>query len=202
MKIAVLGAGNIGSTLAKKWANARHTIVFGMRNTDNPKVLALVKSLGGQSCVDTVENAIAFGEVVVFAIPGAAMDETITAHAKALDGKIIIDPANKKASIMNSSVAFATQTPRAKIFRAFNTLGWENFENPQFGGVQADLFYCGPSGEPQTIVEKLIVEVGLRPIRLGDLNQVDLVDMITRLWATLAREQGLGRELAFKMLTR
>lgn len=202
MKIAVLGAGNVGATLAKKWAKAGHTIVSGVRNTENPKTIALVQSLGGQSRVDTVENAIKFGEVVVFAIPGAAMDETITAHAKALDGKIIIDCTNKAGAIMNSSATFATQTPNAKVFRAFNNLGWEIFENPDFHGVQADLIYCGPGGEPQTVVEKLIAEVGFRPIRLGDLNRVNLVDMIGSLWFFLSRQPSLGRGLAFKVLTR
>ena len=53
---------------------------------------------------DTIASAIAQGEVVVFAIPGAAMDEAIAAHAQALDGKIVVDTTNKLgAPAMNSA---------------------------------------------------------------------------------------------------
>jgi hypothetical protein len=39
-------------------------------------------------------------------------------------------------------------------------------------------------------------------VRLGDIGQVGLVDMIGSLWFALAFGQGMGRELAFKVLTR
>jgi hypothetical protein len=140
---------------------------------------------------------------VVFAIPGAAMEETIAAHGPSLAGKIVIDAANRMGGgPMNSAALFAAHAPAAQVYRAFNSLGWENFENPIFDGVQADLFYCGPGGAGQAAVEGLIRDVGLRPVRLGDMDQVGLVDMIGSLWFALAFGQGMGRELAFKVLTR
>jgi predicted dinucleotide-binding enzyme len=202
MKIAILGAKNIGSTLGKKWVQAGHTVVFGVRHVDDAEVQAVVKSLGSRAAVDTVANAIAPSEVVVFAIPGGAMEDTIAAHAQALNGKLIIDAANRMGGgAMNSAAAFAAHTPAAQVFRAFNSLGWENFENPRFGDLQADLFYCGPEGEARTSVEKLIADVGLRPICLGGLDQIQLVDSITGLWFALAIRKGMGRHLAFKVLT-
>jgi hypothetical protein len=196
-----LGAKIIGSTLGRKWARAGHEVMFGVRNVDNPEVQALAQELG--ATVGTLTNAIAFGDVVVFAIPGGAMDETIQTHAGALGNKTVIDAANRMSGgEMNSAAAFAAHTPSAKVYRAFNSLGWENFENPQFGDVQADLLYCGPGGEAQLLVEKLIRDVGLRPVRLGDLSQVHLVDMVASLWFALAFGQGMGRQLAFKVLTR
>ncbi len=202
MELAVLGAWNIGGTLGKKWARAGHTVVFGVRNVNNPEVQDLVKSLGANASVETTANAIGRGEVIVFAIPGAAMDETITTHARALDGKIIIDTANRMGSpVMNSAATFAAQTPKAQVFRAFNSLGWENFENPQFGAVQADLFYCGPDSEARAKVEKLIEDVGLRPMRVGGLESIQLVDAVAGLWFAMVRGQGLGRRVAFKVLT-
>ena len=85
---------------------------------------------------------------------------------------------------------------------AFNSLGWENFENPLFGDIQAGLYYCGPGGAGQVAAEQRIRDVGLRPVRLGDLNQVGLVDAVGSLWFALASGQGMGRQLAFKVLTR
>lgn len=201
MKVAVLGAKIIGSTLARKWARAGHEVMFGVRTVDNPEVQALARELG--ATVGTAAEAIAFGEVVLFAIPGAAMEETIAAHGPALAGKIVIDAANRMGGgPMNSAALFAAHAPGAQVYRAFNSLGWENFANPVFDGVPADLFYCGPAGAGQAAVEGLISDVGLRPMRLGDIGQVGLVDMIGALWFALAFGQGMGRNLAFKVLTR
>jgi hypothetical protein len=201
MNITILGAKIIGSTLGKKWAQAGYKVMFGVRNVQNPEVQDLAKDLG--ATVGTVGEAIAFGDVVVFAIPGNAMDETIQTFGQALNGKIVIDAANRMGGgAMNSVASFSAHAPGAHVFRAFNSLGWENFENPRFDNVQADLFYCGPEGQSQASVEQLISDIGLRPVRVGDINQVQLVDMLGSLWFALAFGQKLGRHLAFKMLTR
>jgi len=142
-------------------------------------------------------------DVVDMAIPGTAMDATIAQYAGLLDGRTIIDSANRMAGDpLNSFATFQQHTPRARIYRAFNTLGWENFADPKFDGVQADLFYCGTDGEARAAVEQLISDVGLRPMYLGGVEQVDVVDSVVRLWFALAVGQGKGRHLAFKVLTR
>lgn len=201
MKIGILGAKIIASTLGRKWAKAGHQIMFGVRHTQNPEVLSLANSLGDAVSIGTIPEAISFGDVIVFAIPGQAMDETIVANTHILNGKIIIDSANKMGGgVMNSIETFRSHTPNAKVYRAFNNLGWENFETPTINGVQIDLFYCGDTGESHHKVKELIMNIGLNPIYLGDLSQVHLVDTITSLWFALAYGQNMGRHLAFKVL--
>ena len=202
MKLGILGARVIGGTLGKKWVAAGHQVRFGVRHPDNAEVQALVQSLGSAASIGSVAEAVAFGDVVVFAIPGRAMDETISALGAALNGKIVIDAANKVgAPVMHSVSALTTHAPDALVFRAFNTLGWENFANPRFGDIQADLFYCGPAGEAQAAVESLIAAVGLRPVWVGGLDQIQLVDALGSLWFALALGQKRGRHLAFKLLS-
>ena len=202
MNIAILGTGNIGSTLGTKWVKAGHTVYFGSRNPQKPELQQLIKSLGMNAHAVTLEQAIQSGEVVLFAIPGNTMDETIAANAQALDGKIIIDAANKITSpVMDCLATFAAQAPKAKLYRAFNNYGWENFENPQFGANIADLFYCGTDGDARPTVEKLIEDVGLNPVYLGGTDQAPIVDSILKLWFALSSGQKKGRHLAFKVLT-
>ncbi len=203
MKIAVIGAGNIGGTLGKAWAKIGHQVVIGVRDAGSPKVQALVRSLPANASIDTIDNACAFGEVVLLAVPGSAVEDVITAQAKKLVGKIVIDATNRVGvPEMNSIGILAAKAPSARAFRAFNTAGWEVFANPRFGDTQADLFYCGPEGSTQRIVEGLIADIGLHPVRVGTLEQVKLVDAIGALWINQAFGQQMGRGFSFKLLTR
>jgi 8-hydroxy-5-deazaflavin:NADPH oxidoreductase len=204
IKIAVLGGGNIGGTLGSKWVAAGHQVVFGVNNPNGENARKLRGELGDHAKIATIAGALVINpDVVVLAIPGTAMDATIAQYANQLDGKIVIDTANKMgASSFNSFAALQQHTPHARIYRAFNTLGWENFANPLFDGIPADLFYCGTDGESRATVEQLIADIGLRPVSLGGVEQAGLVDSVLGLWFALAVGQGKGRHLAFKVLNR
>jgi predicted dinucleotide-binding enzyme len=203
MKIAVIGAGNVGGTLGKAWAKIGHQVLIGVRDAASPKVQALVRSLPGNASIDTITNACAFGEMVLLAVPGSAVEAVVEAQAKKLVGKIVIDAVNRVgAPEMNSTAILAAKAPSARVFRAFNSAGWEVFANPRFGDIQADLFYCGPEGSARRSVEGLIADVGLHPVYVGTLEQVKLVDAIGALWMNQAFGQMLGRQFAFKLLTR
>lgn len=203
LRVAVLGAGNIGGTLGRKWIADGHQVRFGVTDPASEKANALRAQLGGAAHIGTVAEALADAEVVLLAIPGNAMEATIQANAAALDGKILIDAANRLGGggPANSLTSFQAHTPHANVYRAFNTLGWENFAEPVIGGIQADLFYAGPDGEPRATVEQLISDVGLRPIYVGGTDQFGLVDSVLALWFQLARGRNIGRRLAFKVLT-
>lgn len=201
-KIAVLGAGNIGGTLGRKWAAAGNTVTFGAAHPAGEKAQALTAELGEQVTFGAIADALSGASVVVFAIPGRAMAETIAANTAALGGKLVIDAANRMGEpVPNSREDFRRYTPSARYVRAFNTLGYENFADPVFDGVPADLLYAGPEAD-QALIEQLISEIGLRPIRVGDADQVGLVDALLPLWFALAIQRGMGRHLAFKVLTR
>lgn len=204
IKIVVLGAGNIGGTLGGKWVATGHQVVFGVNNPNGEKARKLRSDLGDRAVIHTTAEALATNpDVVVLAIPGPSMDATIAQYANQLDGKIIIDTANKMgASTHNSFAALQQHTPHSSIYRAFNTLGWENFANPVFDGIPADLFFCGTDGESRATVEQLISDIGLQPVYLGGIEQAGVVDSLLGLWFALAVGQGKGRQLAFKMLTR
>jgi predicted dinucleotide-binding enzyme len=203
LNIAVLGAGNIGGTLGRKWAQAGHKVTFGVTDPSGPKSQALRADLGDGVAIGSVEDALSAGDIVLVALPGAAVEQTVAENDALLDGKVIIDAANNMGSggPPNNLSTCEKYAPNARVYRAFNTLGWENFANPIVGGVQADLFYCGPDGDDRTSVEQLISDVGLRPIWVGGLEEIERVDAILGLWFTLAARRGYGRRLAFKVLS-
>lgn len=197
--IAVLGAGNIGATLARKWSAAGHRVTVASRNPDAPALRDLASGIGATTAghVDAVRGA----EVVLVALPGDAVATVAAALGAGLDGKVVIDATNNLAAAeLNSIAAITAHAPRALCARAFNSLGWENFADPDFDGAQVDLLWCGPDGDHGALVERLIADVGLRPIRVGGLDQLPVVDTLARLWFALVPAH--GRHLAFKVLTR
>jgi len=202
LRIAVLGAGNIGGTLGRKWVAAGHHVAFGVTDPGSPRAQALAAEVGEAATIGGVAEALDGAEVAVLAVPGGAVDELIRTHAVRLDGKAVVDASNRMGGgAMNSVAALSAAAPAAHVYRAFNSLGWENFADPVFNGVQADLFYAGPDGGSRETVERLIADIGLRPVYVGGPDQAGVVDAVTSLWFALALGQRRGRRLAFKMLT-
>ena len=187
MKIAVIGAGNIGGTLGASWEKAGHEVTYQLRDPDKKK--------GAVPLGQDLDKA----DVVLLAVPGSAVVEFVKEHSKALDGKILIDATNNfGAPSSNSWHELFKAIPEAELYRAFNTLGFDVLENPQVGGEKADLFYCGPEKDAP-VVERLIEDAGLRPIRVGGMDAVDTVDGVLRLWFTLAQTR--GRRIAFRLIS-
>jgi predicted dinucleotide-binding enzyme len=149
----------------------------------------------------SITAALLPAEVVLFAIPGMAMAALVGELGVALDGKLVIDATNQFGQpVMNAIATIQAAAPQAIVYRAFNSIGAENMAEPIIDGVQADLLYAGPDGAGRLLIEQLISDLGLRPIRVGDLAQVGLVDSLGALWGALAYGQGMGRRLAFKVL--
>lgn len=197
--IAVIGAGNIGGGLATKWAAKGHTVTFGARSPDNPTLTELARKIGAERA--PIETAVQQSDVVVFAIPGPDMPETLKRLGGLLDHKVLVDAANNvRSEHMNSAAAAAEAAPGAFYYRAFNSYGWEQVDRPVVDGTQADGFYCGPDGAPRATIEQLISDVGFRPVWVGGPEDVEVVDGLLRLWFTLVMRRGHSRRLAFKLL--
>lgn len=150
--------------------------------------------------MNAVGEAVSFGEVVVLALPSSAVPAFASQHANALAGKIIVDTTNDfSRSLMNSLNVLAEEVPKARLVRAFSTLGWENFAEPEIGGTQIDLFYCSDPTERVT-AEELIAAIGLNPVYIGGIDTAPALDGLTRTWAALTFGQGYSRRTAFKLL--
>ena len=188
MKIGVIGTSRIGGTLGRVWASAGHDTMFGVRDTS--------RSYEFPGTIGTVDEAIQHGEVILFAIPGRALLEAV--EPLDLTGKIIIDATNGGDAPGQPAVrALAALKPGAFVYKAFNTLGFENFQNPTFGDERGDMLFIGPEAH-QERVAGLIRDVGLNPLYAGDLDQTAVLDAALSLWFGLSRR--LGRHLAFRVL--
>ena len=200
MKIAILGAGNIGGTLGGKWAAAGHDILFGVRNVNSPKTNSALVQAKGAKALD-VAAAIQESELILFSVPWKTVPEVAQTNAAALNGKLLIDATNNFAGpVINNLNVLQETAPDAKIYRAFNSLGWEVFAKPLINNQTVDLFYTGPEGDARSLIQTLIEQVGLNPVWVGDNDKIHLVDNMGALWVHMIWQRGWKRRSAFKAL--
>jgi predicted dinucleotide-binding enzyme len=91
MRIAILGAGRIGSAVGRLWHAAGHEVTFAARDAAGPRALA--GELGERAHAASVAGAVAAAEVVLVAVPGPAI-VAVLATAGSLDGRVVINAAN------------------------------------------------------------------------------------------------------------
>jgi predicted dinucleotide-binding enzyme len=205
MNVAIVGAGNIGGGLARAWAKHGHALRLVVRDAKDADVQQLVAETKAQ--LVPLRDAIAFAEVVVLAVPYAALDAVI-AEAGSLAGKVVVDCTNavgpgglRFGHTTSSAEELAKQLPGAHVVRSFNAQGAENLANPVYDGVRATNFYCGDDAGAKAKVRQLIEDVGFEPVDAGGLDKSRLLEPLMLLWISCARQLGT-RDLAFKILRR
>jgi 8-hydroxy-5-deazaflavin:NADPH oxidoreductase len=201
-RVAVIGSGVIGTTLGRRLAQADVDVRVGVRDPSSDKARALAEA-EPELPLAPVADAIETAEVVIVAIPGAGLEDFVAEWGEAIGGRVVLDATNnREGEHLHGMEHWRRLAPDTPVFRAFCTSGWETFADPDFRGVTADAFYCGPSGRPDAIAQEVIAAVGTRPVRLGDADAADVVDGITRAWFALVFREARGRQVAFKLLER
>ncbi|MGC2073225.1 MAG: NAD(P)-binding domain-containing protein, partial [Pseudolabrys sp.] len=64
-RIGIIGSGNIGGTIGGLWVKKGHSVFFSSRHPDELK--DMVAKLGSLAQAGTVEQAVAFGDVLFIA---------------------------------------------------------------------------------------------------------------------------------------
>jgi 8-hydroxy-5-deazaflavin:NADPH oxidoreductase len=207
MRIAVIGTGHVGGALGSGWARSGHEVVFGTREAKADDVNQLLSRSGGKASAATVENAVARADVIALAIPSAAVTEVLEQVGPALAGKVLIDCTNPSTSfpaVDDSSGSGGEQVaklvPGAHVVKAFNTTGFENMENPRFGGEAATMFYAGDHAVAKKVAHDLARDLGFDPVDTGGLKQAHSLEVLASFWGSLAYAQKLGRGIAFRLL--
>lgn len=199
MKIAILGAKDVGSTLGRRFVEVGHAASFGVRD---PKAYENAELPGP---VGTVENAVAGSDIVLLAIPFASA-QTALAECGDLTGKIVIDATNPLAMGPNGlylTVGFDTSAAEqiephvagGKLVKCFNSTGYGNMANPR-GSM---MFVCGNDPEANDTVRQLSDEIGFETKDLGDLTKARLLEPLAMLWIHLAFTTDLKRDFAFSI---
>lgn len=201
MTITIIGAGNIGGTLAEKWKAAGHDIVIGTRKPDDPETVAWAATLHAR--VLPIADAVGAGDAVLIATPGKVVAELATGLGEALSGKLVMDATNM-AGPMGTSPGFdALRNAGADAVKVFNCTGWENLAEPRYGTELADMFMAGGSPTAKERVRQLVKDVGFADaIDMGWDDKVPILEGFALVWIDLAIMQKMGRGVAFRLMRR
>jgi len=210
VKIAIIGAGNVGGTLGKGWAKKGHEVFFGVRRPQDPEIQDLLKATGGGARAGFPAEAAAFSEVVVLATPWKATEAAVKS-AGDLSGKILIDCTNPlKADLSGLEIGHTTSGGEqvavwargAKVFKAFNTTGSNIMAAPVIQGIPTVMFVCGDDAAAKPRVLQLARDLGFNPVDAGPLKQARLLEPWALLWIYLAFNGSVGRDYGFALLPR
>ena len=209
MKIGIIGIGNVGSVLGRKWAAKGHDIRFGIRDLNNEKFLELKAQYPLKIHGRDVEETIEFGEILVLAVPWESAKK-ILRDAKNLEKKIINDCTNPIKDLSTLQVGQTTSAAEiiqdiaktARIVKGFNTIGANIMEDPIFNGIKADTFICGNDIEAKKIVATLAEEIGFNVVDVGELSLARYLEPLALLWINMSLNPKYQRNIAFKLLKR
>lgn len=178
MQIGIIGAGMIGGTAAKLFAEASHQVALS--NSRGPTSLAsLVQQLGPRVRAATIEEAAKFGEVVLVAIPFAKYQ---TLPAASLRDKVVVDAMNYYAQRdvriefgdLTSTELVARFLSGARVVKAFNTMYFKTLATQGRRDAPMDdrlaLFVAGDNADAKRVVSRLIEEIGFAPVDTGSLH--------------------------------
>jgi len=182
LKIAMVGSGKEGGALGTAFVKAGHPVMFSSRHPEQLK--ELVDGLGPLAKAGTVEQAIAFGDVVAIVVPYTAMEQIGKDHATALAKKaLVLDVSNPIArrdgeELVKSveqqggaGLATAKLLPGAHIVRGFNAINYKKLsEEAHRPGELVGVPIAGDDQKALAIASNLIREIGFEPVVVGGLS--------------------------------
>jgi 8-hydroxy-5-deazaflavin:NADPH oxidoreductase len=190
MQIAVIGAGNVGAVLGRRWAEHSHWVNFGV-NAPSDARHDVLRGLARTHVTD-VHKAIQESEVVVLAVPWRAAAEIVRGLGP-LGERVVIDCTNP-VSVTASGVSMidvpansgaellAAQAQGGRFVKTLNQVGANIMANPSLDGATAAMFVAGDDGSAKRIAADLCEDLGFEPHDAGALRNARALEGMALLW--------------------
>jgi predicted dinucleotide-binding enzyme len=218
MRIGIVGAGMIGSTVAKLWVDAGHEVRLASRHPN--ELQPLVQRLGKGASAGSPAEAAEFGEVVMLTVPLKAIPELARELATVLDGKTVLDTGNAYDQRDGQLAREATGDPRgsagwtaahfpgSRWVKAFNTVYYKTLaKEAHRKGDQVGIPLAGDDRAALDVAAALVRDAGFDPVIVGDLAGGKEIEPNSRIYntamsgrdlrAAFAKPRNEGRTLQF-----
>jgi predicted dinucleotide-binding enzyme len=207
MKIGVIGSGRIGSTIGGLWVKAGHEVMFSDR--DPEAVKRAIADLGPRARGGSVQEAVAFGEVILIAVPYMALPAIQQQVGDRLKGKVVIDPNNPvpardgdmavAAKEKGAAVSTAALLPGARTVRSFNSWGYATMAR-EANRPAPRMALPVAADDPQAlkIGMQLVSDAGFDPVAAGSLAASKAYDLGSSVSGRVMTAEELRKALSLK----
>jgi hypothetical protein len=207
MRLAIIGAGNVGSAVGRAWLGSGEDVIFGVPNPADRKYHSLPEER-----LRTPPEAARGAEIIVLATPWPATEAAVKSLGD-LSGKTVIDctnplgmgPAGLELVLGHSTSAgeqVASWAPDAAVFKTLNQIGADNMDKAALFPVRPVMFIAGDDPSKKPVVVSLIAKLGFEPVDAGPLRIARLLEPFGMLWIDQALNRGRGQSFGFAITNR
>jgi len=205
MRIAIIGAGNVGGGLASAAVTAGHDVVL---SASNPASAQETAARTGATAVNSNAEAVDGADLVVFAVPGGTVAGVAAELTEALAGKIVVDATNPLNDTYtglttvgeSSAELLQQQLPDATVVKSLNTVFASRYANPTEDGQPLDALIAGDDADAKATVTQLVESIGFRPVDAGGLRMARALEEIAFLNISLNAGNGWTWQSAFQLV--
>lgn len=177
LKIGVVGAGSLGGTVGRLLAQAGHEVMFSARDVERVRR----RFSGERERAGTPQEAAAFGDVVLLALPYSALPDMAPKLAPALKGKIVLDamnpwgePAMEKRAADEAQGVIGLLTakflPEVRLVRVFSSIDATQIAaSARRDGDKLAVPIASDDAQAAELAATLVREVGCEPVPVGAL---------------------------------
>ncbi|MBP1851200.1 NADPH-dependent F420 reductase [Rhizobium halophytocola] len=209
MKIAIIGAGNVGTALATGWSRGNHAIAMGVRDPNDPKHGE--RPASEKISIRSVAEAVTTSDVIVLAVHWHGVADALAACGD-LKGRVIIDvtnpleftPTGMELAFGFSSSAgerVADLAKGAKVVKTLNQVGASVMANARGRNVPPAMFVASDFDDAKKLVFPLVRELGFAPIDGGGLKTARLLEPLAMLWIDQVYTRNADQQSAFAFVT-
>lgn len=205
MRIAVLGSGVVGVTLANGLKDAGHDVGLGSRAGSEIE--------GWDGRVGSFASLAEDAEAAVLCVKGTVAEALVRSLAAALEGVIVLDTTNPIGTAPPTDGVLSWFTgpdesllerlqaaaPGAHFVKAFNSVGAGRMVHPHYAEGRPSMFICGDDGDARAVVADLCDQLGWEVEDLGSAVSARAIEPLCRLWCISGFESGDWAH-AFKVL--
>lgn len=204
MKVAIIGAGNVGKALATSITRAGHDVTIAASTPQSAERAA--REIGAQAAPSNAAAADG-AEVVILAIPFASAGAQVARDiADAAAGSVVIDVTNPirpdfsgLATDTSAAEEFQQLLPKAAVVKAFNTVFASNQADPTASDEPIDGFVAGDDDDAKRKVISLVESIGMRPLDVGPLRAARALEGMAFINIGLNAANGWGWTSAWRL---
>ena len=211
MDIAIIGAGSVGSALARGWSRAGHHIHFGVIDPEDPKHSRAAAQAGNAS-IATLATASAAAGTIVLAVPWDAIRSVADALGD-VTGKLVIDATNPLSlgehglqlaigHDNSGAETIAALLPGARLVKAMNQVGFMVMDSAEGYPAPPSMFVAGDDEGARAEAMALVADLGFAPLDAGPLHIARLLEPYATLWIHMAVNRGSPLTGAFALMHR